>query len=58
MNEKKHKLSFNDGYTWKVITIEFHIDSDVSEWKNVFKTIMTFATFHPDALEFLDDCDE
>lgn len=51
----KHKIKFTNWYDWETIEIQFAPDSDVEDWKNVMKSIMIFATFPADSLEFLDD---
>ncbi len=52
---EKHVITFKSWYTGDKIEIEFNADSDITEWKNVVKTIMTNATFIPELLTFLDE---
>jgi len=52
-----HTITFKDWYTWRDMTLKFHPDSSIDDWKDVFKTIMIFATWQPDNLDFLDSDD-
>lgn len=37
----------------KKIELTTHIDSDIDDWANIFKSIMTWLTFHPASIDLI-----
>jgi len=45
-------------YDDKKLELTTHWDSDIDDWVNVFKTIMTWLTFVPESIEVMFGEDE
>jgi len=52
MNDLKNKFYIECGYVNRKLRLDFDfIDPDINDWVWIFKSILTFLTYHPDTIK-------